>query len=197
VLGFIAGAVLSPAIIVAVLYVYVKSQIPSPDVVVLQPPDIPKRHVVDLDWNVQDLDGEEINLLEEFGGKAIFLNVWATWCRPCVNEMPGIEKLYQRFKHRIAFACVSDEKIQTLREFRDRKGYSLPIYHSKAGTQPAEFQAGAIPASFIISRERRIELKHIGSADWSHETVAAFLETFADSVPEQSAGADAHDSSAR
>jgi len=190
VLGFIAGAILSPVIIVGGFYLYIASQFSEPDMAGLSPPEIPREQIAGLDWTVQQLDGKEVNLEEEFGDRVVFLNLWATWCGPCVREMPSIEKLYRRFKGRVAFACISNEKIETIREFRDKKGYSFPIYHI-AGEPPVEFQGGAIPASFIISRERRIELKHIGSADWSHETVVGFLETLLNSVPAQGAEGDA------
>ena len=183
VIGFIAGAIISPVVIVLGLYFFVTSQMSRLDVGSLQPPEIPTEQTVSLDWNIQTLDGNEINLENEFGDTILFLNLWATWCGPCVSEMPSIEKLYQRFKGRVAFACISNEEIETIRKFKDEKGYTFPIYHI-AGKAPPGFQSGAIPATFILSREGQIELKHIGGADWSHETVVSFLETLVDRKPE-------------
>lgn len=167
--------VLGPALIMGGLYIYVKLQMPNMKEMAFSPPDVPSRQKVTLDWKVKALDGTEINLEEEIKDRVVFLNFWATWCPPCVGEMPSIEKLYRRFEGKIAFACISDEDIAAIKEFRNAQRYTFPMYHV-AGQLPEELKTRAIPATFIISRKGIVVLKHVGGADWAHETVVTFLE---------------------
>src|SRR5690606_35409006 len=74
-----------------------------------------------------DLEGNQVDMEKN---KLIFLNVWATWCGPCVMEMPGIQSLYERYKtnDNVRFYIVSDEDAETVVPFIQRKGYELPFY---------------------------------------------------------------------
>ena len=75
----------------------------------------------DYDWTVRTLDGVEVPM-EEFRGKVIFLNQWATWCMPCVMEMPSIDKLYSSIDpQEVAFVLVTDEDAEEVRDFLDGK----------------------------------------------------------------------------
>ena len=62
----------------------------------LPPPEIPVETRVNLNWDLRTLNGTQINLENEYADKVIFINFWATWCPPCIAEMPAIEKLYQK-----------------------------------------------------------------------------------------------------
>jgi thiol-disulfide isomerase/thioredoxin len=140
-----------------------------------------------LDWTVQTLDGKTVTLGNKMKDQVVFLNFWATWCPPCVAETPSIEKLYRKIGDRVAFACISNESFDTLLEFRKKSGYTFPMYRRSQGP-PSEFNTGGIPATFILSKNRKILLKHVGGADWAHESVVAFLEEVLTAEPEQIAG---------
>ena len=172
VIGFLIGAVISASIITAGLYVYIQKQINELSMpagaIQLSPPEIPVETRVNLNWNLRTLSGTRINLENEYEDKIIFINFWATWCPPCIVEMPSIEKLYQKFKDRIGFACISNESIDTIKEFKTKNKYSFTMYQSEIDV-PKEFNLTIIPATFIISRDRKIAFKHEGPADWSHQ----------------------------
>jgi thiol-disulfide isomerase/thioredoxin len=176
VIGFIAGFICFPVVLWGGLYLYM--QLASDGLggggQGLAPPDIPSETRISLDWTVQGLDGAEINLKEYAQDKPVFLNFWATWCPPCVDEMPSIERLYGQFGDSMAFVCISQEDETTLRKFVEAKNYSLPVFRT-ASDLPSELNAQALPTTFILSPEGRILLKHLGGADWSHESVVAFL----------------------
>jgi len=123
---------------------------------------------------VKTLDGVEVNLAEHARGKTLFLNFWATWCGPCVAEMPSIEKLFGEFGSAMVFVCVSNEQVETLKNFMGEKKFSVPVF-IPSGDPPRELNESAIPATFIIAPGGKILLKHVGGADWAHESVAAFL----------------------
>ena len=140
-----------------------------------QPPEIPVHSKVDIDWNLKSTDGTEFNLEEKFKDKVVFINFWATWCPPCIAEMPTIEKLYQKYKDKIGFAMISNEDIGMIEEFRNRNKYTFPVYQVETEI-PDIFNLSIIPATFIIAPDRRIALKHVGGADWSHEDVMKYLD---------------------
>lgn len=173
VIGFILGAIISPLVISLGLYFYVQSQMQQAE---LGPPDLPVEKPAPLDWQAQTLEGERFILEKKFDDQILFLNFWASWCGPCVAEMPSMERLYQKFQGRIKFACLSQEDPADIKAFQKEKGYTIPLYHY-TDTPPEEFNTRGIPASFIISARGTIKLKHLGGADWAHEDVVAFLET--------------------
>lgn len=187
VIGFIIGAIISPLVIAGGLYVYIQKQINDlnfgGEAMSFPPPQIPVEKKVNIAWKLKALDGTEINLEEAYKDKVVFINFWATWCLPCIAEMPTIEKLYQKFKNRIGFACISNESLEAIREFKTKKKYSFTMYQIEMEV-PDEFEPERIPATFIISRDRKVALKHVGGADWSHEKVINFLEKLINKKPE-------------
>jgi len=177
VLGLIVGFIAFPLLLWGGAYVYVKfasDGFGSGGGAGLSPPELPAETGVNLDWTVKTLDGAELNLAEHARGKTLFLNFWATWCGPCVAEMPSIEKLYSQFGSDMVFVCVSNEQAVTLKKFMDVKKFSFPVFITSANP-PRELNETAIPATFIISPEGNILLKHVGGADWAHESVVGFL----------------------
>lgn len=171
VFGFIAGFICFPVVIWGGIYFYVQF---ASDGGGLAPPDIPSEASISLDWTVKDLDGKEINIRDYAQDKPVFLNFWATWCGPCVAEMPAIDVLHRQFGDSLAFVCVSQEDGATLRNFIEKKKYSFPVF-TAATDPPAGLNAQAIPATFILSSDGKILLKHVGGADWAHESVITFL----------------------
>ncbi len=128
-------------------------------------------------WTLEDTSEQQVPF-SRFQGKAVFLNVWATWCRPCVREMPSIARLAARdtFKDKnIAFVCVSvDDATDTVRRFVRDKNWPMTVLHAR--TRPPVFQTEGIPATFIISPAGRIVAAEVGSTDWDRPDVVAFLE---------------------
>ena len=121
-----------------------------------------------------DRDGNTRSL-EEFKGKVIFLNLWATWCPPCIAEMPGIDKLHEEMGDEIAFVMLSfDDDFEKAKDFDKRKGYDLPIY-APASNLPEMFQSSALPTTYIIDAAGNLALTHEGMADYSEQEFKDFL----------------------
>lgn len=142
---------------------------------------IPSSVTISEDFLLQDLQGNTV----EFGSlknKVIFLNIWATWCPPCVAEMPGIQSLYDKVKgnKNIAFVMLSVDQngMEKVKKFIAKKGYTFPVY-LPAGSIPAAFQTQSIPTTFILSRDGAIATKHSGMADYDSPKVKEFLEGLA------------------
>jgi len=127
-----------------------------------------------------DLQGKQI----DFGslkGKVVFLNIWATWCPPCIAEMPNIQKLYDKVgSDKIAFVMLSVDEggMNKVKKFIERKDYTFPVY-LPASQFPQEFYSNAIPTTFIISPKGKIVAKQEGMADYNTPEVVEFLQNLA------------------
>jgi len=127
-------------------------------------------------WSVRTFEGEKVELAD-YKGKVVFLNLWATWCPPCVMEMPSIQNLYNSLKDEdIAFLIISKEEKETVQKFVEEKEFNFPVYLSK-GKIPATIRSRSIPATIILDREGVIVFKHIGSAKWDDESCSGFLRS--------------------
>lgn len=131
-------------------------------------------------FKMVDLDGKTV-AFESLQGQVIFLNIWATWCPPCIAEMPNIQKLYDKVgSDKIAFVMLSvDEGGRAkVKKFIDRKGYTFPVY-LPASQFPQEFYSNAIPTTFIISPEGKIVAKQEGMAEYDTKEVREYLQGLA------------------
>ncbi len=129
-------------------------------------------------FKMQTLDGKTVNF-KSLKGKVVFLNMWATWCPPCVAEMPNIQKLYDKVgSDKIAFVMLSVDEggPEKVKKFIDKKGFTFPVY-MPAGQLPQEFYSNAIPTTFIISPEGKIVAKQEGMADYDNQVVRDFLKS--------------------
>ncbi|MCM4160682.1 TlpA family protein disulfide reductase [Antarcticibacterium flavum] len=136
-----------------------------------------KRNYPAADFQLQLLnsEGEEVNL-EEFRGKVIFMNLWATWCPPCIVEMPDIENLYRDLKDEdIVFIMLSlDHKFQKAVDFVEKNNYSFEIYETVKG-MPDMYITQSIPTTFVINAEGELVLTHIGMGDFDTAEFREFL----------------------
>jgi thiol-disulfide isomerase/thioredoxin len=123
--------------------------------------------------SMTDLEGKPVAMDEN---KLVFINVWATWCGPCNMEMPGIQKLYDKYKsHKdVAFYIISDEDAATVNPFIERKGYQLPFYQY-TDAYPAALDGNAIPRTYIIYKGK-ILTQEIGASQWDRPEVVELIE---------------------
>lgn len=130
----------------------------------------------DYSWTMRSLDGETVTL-SKYAGKPIFLNVWATWCGPCMVEMPSIGRLAQNPKLKgVEFLCVAtDETPGPVQEYVKSKKPPMTILHAN-GSTPKVFHTDGIPATFIIAPNGRIVRAEVGSNEWDSEDVVKLLE---------------------
>lgn len=125
-------------------------------------------------WSFRSLNGQAMTL-GELKGKVVFVNVWATWCGPCVKEMPSIQALFDSVKaDDVAFVIVTDEKADHVRKFVADRGWTLPIYITESQL-PEAFHTEGIPATFVLNPRGEIVYTAVGSADWNTDEVRGFL----------------------
>lgn len=115
--------------------------------------------------------------LKDYKGKVVLINFWATWCAPCLIEMPGINELYKQYKGEedVVFLMISlDRNFDTAKTFLAEKGFDFDIYKVE-GSIPQEFQSPGIPATFVLDREGKIAKKIIGASKYNTPAFKAFL----------------------
>lgn len=132
----------------------------------------------DYDWALRTLDGRPVRL-EDHRGQVLFINMWASWCTPCVAEMEGIERLRHSLRGMdVEFLLVSPEDAEPVERFLKRYGYDLPIF-LEIDPIPEAFGLRALPTSYVVDREGKIVLRHRGAADWDQDAIRAFLRSLA------------------
>jgi thiol-disulfide isomerase/thioredoxin len=138
----------------------------------LEPPG--SQAVVDYSWKLLDLNDGLVEF-SRFKGKTVFLNIWATWCGPCVMEMPTIERLAAKPGLKdVEFVCVStDESAATVRRFLAGKNWPMTVL--RATSLPPAFQTEGIPATFLISADGRLAASEVGAVKWDNPAAVAFL----------------------
>lgn len=128
----------------------------------------------------KSINGEIIDLKDQ-SGKVVFINFWATWCPPCIAEMPTIQKLYTHFKDddRILFLLVDvDNKPDRSQKFMDKRKFDLPVYTAVSAI-PHILLTGAIPTTVVLNKNRKIVFKHEGTADYSNEEFINYIKELA------------------
>jgi len=116
--------------------------------------------------------------LNSLQGKVVFINFWATWCPPCVAEMPSINALYDKLKTNpnvVILMVDVDNKAEQSQEFMRKNKYSLPVF-TPASAIPPEYLGSAIPTTLVLNKAGKIVFKHEGGADYTNPEFLAYLE---------------------
>ncbi len=136
-----------------------------------------------------DLAGTPVRLAD-FEGRVVLLNFWATWCGPCVREMPSLDRLQARLGDRaLSVVAVSIDRagIEVIRPFAKRLGLThLGLYHDPQGALFRAFGVTGLPATFLIGRDGGILGAYAGPAEWDAPEPRALIEFYLD-LPEHAA----------
>ena len=135
---------------------------------------------IDFESNMLQFSDLENNIfsIQNFKGKNLFINYWATWCNPCLAEMPYMAELYEKYKDEedIIFLYLSREKLETIKNYipKDESLQQLPIY--KIVTDDEFFATSGIPTTFIVNSDGEVIVKDLGTAFWNDESVFKFID---------------------
>ncbi|MCO5268041.1 MAG: TlpA family protein disulfide reductase [Brumimicrobium sp.] len=125
-------------------------------------------------WILVDLKGKQTNLsISE--GKVIIINSWATWCPPCVAEMPSFQKLYNSYKDKVDFYFVASDDPSKVSQFMIKNEYDLPIYF-QVNNPPKELESDLLPTSFVVDKQGKIIIKEVGTKNWDSQDIHDLLD---------------------
>jgi len=127
--------------------------------------EINRVNISNFDWNLVDSSGKTVNF-KEMEGDIILVNFWATWCPPCVAEMPSLNELYKDYGDKITFVFLANDKIKSVNSYLKKNEYNLPVYYSK-DNEPEELRSPNIPTTYLIDDQGNIVMKEVGSYNWN------------------------------
>lgn len=130
----------------------------------------------DLNVELVNGKGEPIHL-EQFRGKVLFINLWATWCPPCLAEMPNIDQLYRELEPEedIVFLMIStDREFSKAIDHIARQNFAFPVYQIRRGW-PAELNSTTLPTTYVIDKQGRLVLEHRGMAKYNTQGFKEFM----------------------
>jgi peroxiredoxin len=130
------------------------------------------------DFTLPDLQGRSVQLTA-LRGKVVFVNVWATWCAPCIEEMPTIQQLYERLHSRgLEILAVSLDALgaQVVVPFIQSHRLSFPTLLDTKSTVQRLYLTTGVPESFIVDKRGILVEKVVGPRDWAHPQFLAQFE---------------------
>ena len=164
---------MSPVLALALILAYGWWTRPAPE------PDLgPRVGELLADFTLPDMDGRPVHLAA-LRGKVVFINVWTTWCPPCIEEMPTIQRLHEQLKPKgLVVLAINMDALgrQTVEPFLSRRRLTFPILLDPESQTERLYQTAGIPESFIVDKAGLLVEKIVGPRDWAHPEVIALFE---------------------
>ncbi|TYP72895.1 TlpA family protein disulfide reductase [Aquimarina intermedia] len=134
-----------------------------------------RQYIASYDWKLEGVNTSGVDL-KNLEGEVILINFWATWCPPCIAEMPSLQELHTDYKDTVAFLFVSNEENVVLNKFIKSKGYNFPIYRSRSEF-PEPLDGSSLPTTYVIDKGGAIIMQKVGAADWNSKSVRRLLDS--------------------
>jgi peroxiredoxin len=125
---------------------------------------------------LKDVEGRP-HRLADYRGKVVLINFWATWCEPCRQEMPSIQRLRDKLagKPFVVLAVNVDEPEARVRQFLAQTQLGLPVLMDPNKTVTKEWGVRLLPVTFIVGTDGRVRYRLVGDLDWSSDTVLGVI----------------------
>jgi peroxiredoxin len=126
---------------------------------------------------LRDLDGRE-HRLAQYRGKVVVLNFWATWCEPCREEMPSLDRLAGKLAGRpfVVLAVDYAEGAPRVREFANRQALRFPLLLDRDGSVAKSWGVRTLPATYVIDAGGQLRHVAVGATDWDTPEILAVIE---------------------
>lgn len=130
-------------------------------------------------FTVNDLYGRSLEL-QAYKGKIVILNFWASWCAPCIEEVPSLIKLANQFKQDLQVIAISGDSSREdidifLKSFPGLKSENISIIWDKDRTLMNQYSVNRLPESFVLDKDQKLAKKISGTIDWHTEDSITFL----------------------
>lgn len=125
----------------------------------------------------KDETGKEIRL-SSLRGKVVFINFWATWCPPCIAEMPSINQMAKQLKSNPKLVVLTvdvDRDLQKSLKFMQKRKFDLTVY-TLASAVPGTYLGNSIPTTIVLNKQGKLVFKHEGGADYTNKEFVNFLD---------------------
>ena len=129
----------------------------------------------------KDVKGNVLSLAD-LKGKIIFLNFWATWCPPCLAEMPSINKFYEQYKNdeEVVFLMIdADSDFAKAQNYLNRKNFKFKVY-TFASDIPKSIFSGSLPTTIVFDKKGRIAMNGVGPANYASKEFLTFIQKLKD-----------------
>jgi len=148
----------------------------------------PQLNLIEVGSTAPDFDALQLPsgkpvTIEDYRGKVVLLNIWATWCPPCKVEMPSMESLHRKLAgtdFRLVAVSVDEEDSTVVNAFVKEMGLTFEILHNRDASIRRIYQTTGVPESFVIDRDGVIVKKIIGAADWEAPVNEALIRRLLD-----------------
>jgi thiol-disulfide isomerase/thioredoxin len=138
-------------------------------------PKTEEQSVIASQIKLTDLNGNEVDLTD-YKGKTIFVNFWATWCRPCIQEMPGIAALQTQLAGKnIEFFFASDEEVDKIQKFMESHNMDLNFVRVE---NPESLGIEALPTTFIFDGTGELVFSEVGYRKWDKPATIEMVTKF-------------------
>lgn len=127
------------------------------------------------DWKLTELNGETFQA-NELQGEVLLINFWASWCAPCVAEMPSLDRLYKDFGDRVQFLFVAKDQKDNVISYLQKNNYDFPVYFESELTQVGLYK-NELPTTFILDQAGNIVVAQTGAANWYAEDTRKLLDS--------------------
>lgn len=132
-------------------------------------------------FRARDLDGRDIELYS-YKDKVVILNFWASWCGPCIEEVPSLIKLVKEFKGNVQLIAISGDSSMKdievfMKSFPEMKGENIHIIYDEDRSLMKQFQVARLPESLVVNREHKLAKKIVGSIEWFNDDSVAYIRT--------------------
>lgn len=129
----------------------------------------------------KDLSGKTFQL-KELQGKVVILNFWASWCAPCIEEVPSLIKLVKEFNGDVQLIAVSgDSSLEDieifLKSFPELRNVNIKVVWDEDRSLMRQFQVSRLPESLVLNKEQKLVKKIVGTIDWYNADSIAYVKS--------------------
>ena len=125
-------------------------------------------------WKLTNKNNESVNF-NTSEGKVVLINFWASWCGPCVAEMPSLQELYNTHKNNVDFYFVARDEESAIAKFIAKENYDFPVYFEQQNP-PELLQSSQLPTTYLIDKQGNIWIEKTGAANWNSEKINQLIE---------------------
>ncbi|WP_445736055.1 TlpA family protein disulfide reductase [Mariniflexile sp.] len=125
-------------------------------------------------WKLAD-ENNAVFDFEEAKGQVVLINFWATWCPPCIAEMPSMQKLYDDYQNKIVFLFVTNDPFSAIDPFLTKHNYTFEAYRP-AEDYPEFFNISTIPRTFLIDKDGNVVIDENGAANWNSNSIRKTID---------------------